>query len=124
MKANAPAVRPTIIATSNIFLTTVLNMSDGMTSKTNSVANPATRRIAMEAVNFIIPVIESPFHRASASDYERPLNHILPHACPRGHGRPPQAGVSRGQTDAVMKEIKRPDNSNPLRVYCFHIQRK
>ena len=66
MNANAPAVRPTIIPTSKIFLTPVLNTSGGMMSKTNSVANPATKRIAMDAVNLIIPDIESPSYRTSA----------------------------------------------------------
>ena len=67
MNANAPAVRPTIIATSKIFLTPVLNTLGGMMSKTNSVASPATSRIAMDAVNLIIPVIESPFYSMSAA---------------------------------------------------------
>jgi len=71
MNANAPAVRPTIIATSKIFLTPVLNTLGGMMSKTNSVASPATSRIAMDAVNLIIPVIESPFYSMSAAGHKQ-----------------------------------------------------
>jgi hypothetical protein len=36
-------------------------------SKTNSVANPATRRIPIDAINLIIPDTESPFYSTSAS---------------------------------------------------------
>jgi len=60
MKANTPEVRPTIIPTSKTFLTPALKTSGGMMSNTKSVANPATIRIAKDAVNLIIPDTGSP----------------------------------------------------------------